>query len=135
MGNVEILIQLEFPVEILFVKAVGNQFHRSGGHGLEILLDHRRDRDYPGSSVQYFFFQLVMLFLRSPGKTQMFEIEHLRPRIPEVGNPGQPGCLGQFQADEMHTLRRTGGYYSIYRVAFKVLFQETDGGMQPEDRT
>ena len=83
----EIFVPLRFHRKIIFVKAVGNKLHLCRGHRLEFVLDQRRDsNDYRGI-IQNHLLKSGMFALRPRTESQMLEIEHLCPRVPEVCNP------------------------------------------------
>ena len=64
---------------------------------------------------------------------QVLVIEHLRPRIAEIGDPTQPEGLFQSQADQVHGMRRARGDHGIHGMLRQILLQETHGRAHPAD--
>ena len=88
--------------KITLVVSVGDQFHRSPGHGLEFLLHERGDRYYRTGLIQNLPFHLLVPSFSGLCHGQMLEIEYLGPWITEVGNPWKTGLLRQQTSDHVH---------------------------------
>ena len=124
VGDVEILVKINTVVEVILIETVGYQLDRSRSHLPEILLDHRRDRDNPGSAVKDLLLKLMMLCLGFGCQAQMLEIKHLCPRVAEISHPWDASLFGQGKPDEMHTLRGTCRHYHIDRMIFQIRLEE-----------
>ena len=102
MGDVEISVRFHYLIEIVLVETIGNQFNRRIGHGLEILLHQRRNRNYHSSIVQHLLLQSLMLFLGPAAQTQMLEVEHPGPRVPEISHPRKSCGGSQLPGNQVH---------------------------------
>ena len=102
MGYVEISVRFHYLIEIVLIEPIGNQFDRRIGHGLEILLHQRRNRNHHSGVVQHLLLQALMLFLGPAAQTQMLEVEHPGPRVPEISHPRKSSGGSQLPGNQVH---------------------------------
>ena len=93
---------LRGAVEVVIVKAIGNQLYRSACHLLKIVLNKGRHGNNRIRPVKYALLQFFVPPLRPRRQFQMLEIEHLRPRITEIRHPRNAGGRRNLLRNEVH---------------------------------
>ena len=119
--------------EVVFVESVGYQLHGRRGHGGEVVPDRRRYGYYGIRAVKHGLLQPVVAPVGIFRQPQMLVVEHLRPRIPEIGYPLHPCRPLETEADKVHRMGRAGSHHGVYGVPGKILLQEPHRRSHPAD--
>ena len=123
---------LRGAVEVVIVKAIGNQLYRSACHLLKIVLNKGRHGNNRIRPVKYALLQFFVPPLRPRRQFQMLEIEHPRPRITEIRHPRNAGGRRHLLRNEVHRVRRAGADNHIDRMLLEVFLQELHRRTNPK---
>ena len=62
----------------------------------------------------------------------MLEIEHLCPRVTEVGYPRKTGRTGKLPGNQMHGMGRSGAHDDVHRMFAQIFLEKSDGRTHPQ---